>query len=500
MGTVVHDLVVHHNGQQSHIKNIDPDRYSHIELVVDSCEVALINVSARTDLALECYCFLPGSSVRMDIQNDKVLMAVFELYGGSRQIHLYFDVEQTPNSLEPTQYNDEGDELFDYSDSEDLDWDLNGGGKSDGGHSSTDSGDGSDIGGGHQTEDSEGGISNYESDDEGGQLSNDENDIQALNADRVEMIAEETSTWIASKFARTLRSNPGMTIEAIYDELVENRGIEASRMQIYRGKRKALEAIEGNHSKAYSKLRQYAVEVIKTNPGSLVKLEIEKIPSNVNLPTFKRMFISFAAIQQGFKDGCRPFIGLDGCHLKGPFGGVLLAAMALDGNNGLYPVAFGLVESECRVSWAIFLYYPHPILGDSLQQRPWTIMSDGQKGIEAALFQVMPEATHRRCCRHLFANFKGKFPGLKLRRSFWAAARAYTVRDFNYAMAVIKDTSTEAHDWLMGLPVQMWARHAFESLTVGWINNWSGNFRGKPVLTLIENIISKLMGKLHKRY
>ncbi|KAG5544464.1 hypothetical protein RHGRI_017027 [Rhododendron griersonianum] len=221
------------------------------------------------------------------------------------------------------------------------------------------------------------------------------------------------------------------------------------------------------------------------------------------------MFISFAAIQQGFKDSCRPFIGLDGCHLKGPFGGVLLAAVALDGNNGLYPVAFGLVESECKESWASFLYYLHPILGDGLQQRPWTIMSDGQKGIEAVLFQVMPEAAHRRCCRHLFANFKGKFPGLKLRRSFWAAARAYTVRDFNYAMPVIKDTSTEAHDWLMGLPVQMWARHAFDSRVrsdhitnnlVESFNNWVGNLRGKPVLTLIDNIRSKLMGKLHKRY
>lgn len=71
---------------------------------------------------------------------------------------------------------------------------------------------------------------------------------------RVERNAEATSTWIASKFARTLRSNPGMTIEVIYDELVESHGIEASRMQIYRGKRKALEAIEGNHAKAYSKL------------------------------------------------------------------------------------------------------------------------------------------------------------------------------------------------------------------------------------------------------
>lgn len=90
---------VHHNGQQSHIKNIDPDRYSHMELVADSCEVALTNVSARIDLALEFYCFLPGSSVRMDIQNDKDLMAVFELYGGSRQIHLYLMLSKLPIPL-----------------------------------------------------------------------------------------------------------------------------------------------------------------------------------------------------------------------------------------------------------------------------------------------------------------------------------------------------------------------------------------------------------------
>lgn len=87
MGTIVHDLVVHHNGQQSHIKNIDPDRYSYMELVADCCEVPLTNVSARSDLALELYCFLPGSSVRLDIQNHKDLMAVFELYAGFSQIH-----------------------------------------------------------------------------------------------------------------------------------------------------------------------------------------------------------------------------------------------------------------------------------------------------------------------------------------------------------------------------------------------------------------------------
>lgn len=33
-----------------------------------------------------------------------------------------------------------------------------------------------------------------------------------------------------------------------------------------------------------------------------------------------------------------PLLGLDGCHLKGPYGGQLLAAVGTDANDGMYPV------------------------------------------------------------------------------------------------------------------------------------------------------------------
>ncbi|KAF6149592.1 hypothetical protein GIB67_011201 [Kingdonia uniflora] len=42
---------------------------------------------------------------------------------------------------------------------------------------------------------------------------------------------------------------------------------------------------------------------------------------------------------EGFKNGCRPVLGLDGCFLKEKYGGVCLSMNALDGNNGLFPVA-----------------------------------------------------------------------------------------------------------------------------------------------------------------
>ena len=80
-------------------------------------------------------------------------------------------------------------------------------------------------------------------------------------------------------------------------------------------------------------------------------------------PSFKRLFLSFGAIKRGFLRGCRPFIGFDGCHLKGPYGGVLLSAVALDGNNGLFPVAFVVVKSETKDMWRFFFHYLQSYIG-----------------------------------------------------------------------------------------------------------------------------------------
>ncbi|KAA8515237.1 hypothetical protein F0562_018533 [Nyssa sinensis] len=66
---------------------------------------------------------------------------------------------------------------------------------------------------------------------------------------------------------------------------------------------------------------------------------------------------------RGSKLGCRPFIGIDGCHLKGPHGGVLLDVVSLDENNGLFLVAVGVVESENRDRWRFFLQNLNTVIG-----------------------------------------------------------------------------------------------------------------------------------------
>ena len=62
------------------------------------------------------------------------------------------------------------------------------------------------------------------------------------------------------------------------------------------------------------------------------------------LPKFKRMYIRYSAQKVGFLGGCRPIIGLDGCHLKGRFGGQILAATTRDTNDNIFPVTFAVVE------------------------------------------------------------------------------------------------------------------------------------------------------------
>ncbi|KAI3853923.1 hypothetical protein MKX03_024149 [Papaver bracteatum] len=56
--------------------------------------------------------------------------------------------------------------------------------------------------------------------------------------------------------------------------------------------------------------------------------------------------LAFNAYLNGFKDGCRPFVGFDECFIKGKYGGVLLSAMALDGNNGMYPLTIFICDCE----------------------------------------------------------------------------------------------------------------------------------------------------------
>ena len=68
--------------------------------------------------------------------------------------------------------------------------------------------------------------------------------------------------------------------------------------------------------------------------------------SQIRDPVFQRLYVYFETCKTGFKNACRPFIRLDACHLKGLYGGQLIAAIDRDPNEEYFPLAFAIVEAE----------------------------------------------------------------------------------------------------------------------------------------------------------
>ena len=108
----------------------------------------------------------------------------------------------------------------------------------------------------------------------------------------------------------------------------------------------ALKGINGGHDESYSYLPKYVVMIKETNPGSSTICAWHKAKLIERPLNFSSIFISFSACVNGLIGGSRSFIGVDGAHLKGQYGGTLLSTITLDGNNQLFPVACVIVFGE----------------------------------------------------------------------------------------------------------------------------------------------------------
>ena len=119
---------------------------------------------------------------------------------------------------------------------------------------------------------------------------------------------------------------------------------------MYRSRKVAGGLITGNEEAQYGLLRDYAEMIRRTDVGSKVILQTEIENENAK-PKFKRMYNRYNAQKVDFLGGYIPFIGLDGCHLKGRFGGQLLSATTKDENDNIFPVAMTVFKQENKDSW-----------------------------------------------------------------------------------------------------------------------------------------------------
>lgn len=185
--------------------------------------------------------------------------------------------------------------------------------------------------------------------------------------------------WLCMKYLNRFRADPNWSFEGFKQQVKEDTLTDISKWQFYRARKMARDIIHGSVAMQYGKLWDYAEELKKSNPGPTIKIKCYPLdPNKDENPKFMRMYICMGATKKGWLAGCRPIIGLDGCFVKGPFKGQLLAAVRIDPNNGIYPIAYALVESECYDSWLWFIELLSADL-DIGQNVTW--ISDRQKGL-----------------------------------------------------------------------------------------------------------------------
>ncbi|KAL3504701.1 hypothetical protein ACH5RR_034542 [Cinchona calisaya] len=215
----------------------------------------------------------------------------------------------------------------------------------------------------------------------------------------------------------------------------------------------------------------YQCESPKKNPGSTVDI-VTAVDEISEKERFQRMYICFEALKRSFRERCRPVVGVDGCHLRGPHPGILLTAVGIDPNDCIYPIAYAVVEIENKNSWRQFIEHLKYDLG-IYDQQSWTFISDRQKGLGSDIHEILPRIEHRHCVRHLHNNFKKLHPGDSLKARVWACARSHF------------RTMPKCDILLNNL------RESFNSMIL--------EAQEKPILDMLENIRMYLMERLRTK-
>ena len=230
--------------------------------------------------------------------------------------------------------------------------------------------------------------------------------------------------WLCEKYLNKFRAQPTWSFAGFKQQVNDDTQIDISKWQFYRARKLARAQIDGSTKEQYSRLWDYCAELRRANPGSTVKMKCYPQATGEVNPKFQRLYVCMAATKNGFLAGCRRIIGLDGCFLKGPHKGQLLAAVSVDANNSIYPIAYAVVESECYDTWVWFLEFLLEDL-DIGRDSSVTWISDRQKGLLESIRTLCgEEVQHRFCVRHLYNNFKANHKGLTLKIILWAAAKS----------------------------------------------------------------------------
>ncbi|KAF9612982.1 hypothetical protein IFM89_004785 [Coptis chinensis] len=281
------------------------------------------------------------------------------------------------------------------------------------------------------------------------------NDEHTCQADEKNLNTHARAPWVAKALLERMRDHPDYRRKDIMKEMFSQFGINISYWTAWNARMQMLEAIHGNYENGYKLVPEMCRQIMRRNLGSISKYFMNQDSHNLI-----GVLVPFNASLDGWRNGCRPIVGLDGCFLKGKHGGCCLTVIGLDAMNGIFPLGIYICKAENKDTWRQFLCEMKSYL--DMHKDKLTFMSDRQKGLLASVAEYFPDSNHRYCFRHMYQNFKKTFRGELWENLAWGAVEAYKVQEFTRILGVINKTDSKALDWLDKEPRSCWVRAHFD--------------------------------------
>ncbi|KAM3235421.1 hypothetical protein P3L10_015457 [Capsicum annuum] len=193
--------------------------------------------------------------------------------------------------------------------------------------------------------------------------------------------------------------------------------------------------IRGTPEHGYAFLLAFSHMVELLNPESSYSIMVNQMDGS-----FVYYFLAFEACIRGYSH-MRKIIAVDGTHLYGKYGGVLLSAVAQDTKNHIFLIAFCVVDKENDTSWIFFFQK----LKSIMEYEPdLCIIFDRHISITNAFSRVYSRAHHGLCMRHLAENLcVNQHCGEHL-YLFYSTEKAYFFDEFNDNFVELKSKCPEA--------------------------------------------------------
>nr|GEW00394.1 shikimate O-hydroxycinnamoyltransferase [Tanacetum cinerariifolium] len=188
------------------------------------------------------------------------------------------------------------------------------------------------------------------------------------------------------------------------------------------------------------------------------------------------------ALKLGFRACRRDLLGLDGAFMKGPFPGQVLVAVGLDSNNGIYPLAYALVEVE-RIN----------LMKDKVSQEEEEVSLNNSIGKQIGAFvDMLSEAVEQR----IDANVPDEIDGAKGKH-----VPNHVVKKGNLEFLVCKEIANPGVNELVdkGRPLKRKRVPLSSCLVLYAITFVSKRCSSSPINERLSSIIKELENELTSR-